>query len=204
MHLVIFSIVGELTIHNILLELNLRYNVLLFLSATGMGIWFSKNHNLFSKKNIFVWILFPIILVYMIAWDFFGFRLAIDGAEIIRGDYNYLTYLYSAFIFLIALKLIPQNPKTKIAKIFSTVSGATFHIYLVQDIYFSISYILHSAEWIPLGGLPIANILGIATNESYINFLLLIVNWFICISCGVLWWYIDKKIRSIRLEKKIN
>lgn len=204
MHLTIFFIVGAITPHNILLEANLRYNVLLYLSAIGMGIWFSKNHNILSRKNLFVWILFPIIIVYMITYDFFSFRLAIDGAGIVRGDYNYLTFLYSAFIFLIAMKLIPQNPKAKITKFFSTVSGATFHIYLVQDIYFAISYVLHSAKWIPLDGLPVANIFGIVTNESYINFLILIVNWFICISCGVLWWYIEKKIRNIRLEKKIN
>lgn len=202
MHLVIFFIVGEVSIDNIMLELNLRYNVLLYLSAIGMGMWFSKNHKLFSKKNLFVWILFPISLTYMIAYEFFNFRLAIDGAGIVRGDYNYLTFIYSAFIFLIAMKLIPQNPKTKFSKFFSTVSSGTFHIYLVQDIYFAISYVIWDPVWSTLSTPALANILGIVSDEFLVNFCLVLINWIICISCGVFWWYIDSKIIRSRLAKK--
>jgi hypothetical protein len=138
----------------------------------------------------------------MIAYDFFNFRLAIDGAEIVRGDYNYLTFIYSAFIFLIAMKLISQNSKTKIGKIFSTVSSATFHIYLVQDIYFIISYVIWDPVWSTLSTPALANILGIVSDEFFVNTCLVIVNWIICISCGVFWWYIDSKIIRSRLAKK--
>lgn len=204
-HLVIFFVIGEVSsLEDLLLEINFRYIILLYLSALGIGLWFSKNHNLFSKKNLFVWILFPLILTYMIAWDFFSFRLAIDGAEIVRGDYNYLTYLYSAFIFLIAMKLIPQNPKSKISKLFSTVSSATFHIYLVQDIYFIISYVIWDPVWSSLSTPALANILGIVSDVFFINICLVIINWIICVSCGVFWWYVDSKILRNRLSKKIN
>jgi len=197
MHLVIFFVIGEATsLEDLLREHNFRYIILLYLSAVGMGIWFSKNHNLFNKKNLFIWILFPFSLVYMIAWDFFNFRLAIGGADIVRGDYNYITFIYSAFIFLIVLKLISQNPKAKIAKFFSTISKATFHIFLTQDIYFVISYVLYDPAF--------ANIFGISSNEFFVNAGVLILNWIICISCGVLWWYVDNKIRRYRLAKKIN
>ncbi|NVM35631.1 MAG: acyltransferase [Candidatus Lokiarchaeota archaeon] len=201
MHLTLFFIFGEITsLAELLRELNFRYNILLYLSAIGMGIWFSKNHDLFNKKNIFVWILFPFSLIYMIAWDFFGFRLAIDGAEIVRGDYHYLTFIYSAFLFLIAMRLISQNPKTKIARVFTVISSATFHIYLVQDIYFIISYVIYNPIW--QGSPVLANIFGIQSNEFFVNGCLLILNWVICISCGVFWWYVDNKIIRYRLTKK--
>lgn len=201
MHLIIFFVIGEITsIEVFLTELYFRYNILLYLSAVGMGMWFARNCNLFDEKNLFIWILFPISLLYMIAWDFFGFRLAIDGAGIVRGDYNYLTFIYSAFLFLVAMKLIVQNPKTKIAKVFNIISSATFHIYLVQDIYFKISYVIYDPIW--LGNPVLANIFGVISNEFFVNACLLILNWIICISCGVFWWYVDNKI--IRFIMKTN
>ncbi|MFX0004034.1 MAG: acyltransferase family protein [Candidatus Hodarchaeota archaeon] len=200
-HLTIFFVIGEITtIDDLLLELNFRYCILLYISAIGLGMWFSKNQDLFDKKNWFVWIFFPISLTYMIAWDFFRFRLAINGANIVRGDYNYFTYIYSALLFLLALKLIMQNPKSKLAKVFTTISSATFHIYLVQDIYFAISYVLYNSEW--LGNPVFANIFGIQSNESLVNTVVLILNWIICISCGVLWWYVDKKLINYWQSKK--
>ncbi|MHA2393062.1 MAG: acyltransferase family protein [Promethearchaeota archaeon] len=197
MHLLIFFIFGNITsMEELLRSLNFRYNILLYLSAIGMGMWFSKNHDLFNRKNLFVWILFPFSLIYMIAWDFFDFRLAIDGAGIVSGDYNYITFIYSAFIFLIVMKLISQNPKTKALKGFTTISRATYHIYLTQDIYFAIIYIIYNPVF--------ANILGITSNDFFVNLGLLTLNWMICICCGVLWWYVDNKIRRHRLSKKSN
>jgi len=202
MHLIVFFVIGEVnSINDFLREVYFRYIILLYISALGMGIWFSQDHNLFSKRNLFIWILFPFSTIYMIAWDFYGFRLAIDGANIIRGDYNYITFIYSAFIFLIAMKYIPQNSKTKIAKIFSAIGKATFHIYLTQDIYFIISYIIHTQGSADLP--TIANIFGIVSTEFLVNILLIILNWIICIPCGVIWWYVDNKIRKLRLDKRV-
>ncbi len=194
MHLFLFFYIGPITgIDDILRELPFRQVIFLYLSAVGMGIWFSQNHNLFSKRNLFVWILFPVNLIYMIAWDFFDFRLVINGSEIIRGDYNYLTFVYSALIFLIVLRLLPKNPKNPIAKVISPVGRATFHIYLVQDLYYVCLYIAYEDVWNTLGFAGIVNPLGIASGDLFVNIGLLIINWIICISVGVLWWYIEKK-----------
>jgi peptidoglycan/LPS O-acetylase OafA/YrhL len=202
MQLIIFFVFGEITsLEEFMQEINFRYNILLYLSAIGMGMWFSKNNELFDKRNLFIWVLFPISLTYMIAWDFFDFRLVFDGAVLLKGDYHLLTYIYSAFLFLVVMKLIAQNPKSKKTKVFTIISSATFHIYLTQDIYFSISYYLHNSIWIS-GSLP--NILGIASNEAFINISLLIVNWLICISCGTFWWYVDYRLIKYRKREKME
>jgi len=202
MQLTIFFVFGEITsIEEFLREINFRYNILLYLSAIGMGMWFSKNHDLFSKKNLFMWILFPISLTYIIAYDFFDFRFVFDGATLMRGDYHMLTFIYSAFLFLLVMKLISQNPNTRKKRVINILSSATFHIYLTQDIYFSISYVLHNSMWLS-GTLP--NILGIASNEFSINFGLLIINWIICLSCGIFWWFIDYKLIKYRKLKKLE
>ncbi|MFW9818153.1 MAG: acyltransferase family protein [Candidatus Thorarchaeota archaeon] len=204
MHLMVFFIVGQMSIAEIPLESNFRYIILMYVSALGIGMWFSKYQGIFSKKNLFVWILFPVSTLYMIAWEFFNFRLAFDGASIVRGDYNYLTFLYSGFIFLIALNFIPENPNQKVVKIFKFIGRSTFHIFLVQDIYYATSYIIHELAWSSISGISIVNILGITTENFLGNFILLIMNWIVCISCGVIWWYIDKRIIKLRLEKKVS
>ncbi|MFX0005105.1 MAG: acyltransferase family protein [Promethearchaeota archaeon] len=205
MHLLVFFVVGNITSpEEILLEANFRNIILLYVSALGMGMWLSKYQGIFTKKNLFVWILFPVSTLYMIAWDFFNFRLAINGASILRGDYNSLTFLYSAFIFLLFLNFIPETANQKVAKTFKIIGRSTFHIFLVQDLYFTISYIIHETIWGSIGGITIVNIIGVATENLFINFSLLILNWTICISCGVVWWYTDKKIIQLRLEKKIS
>lgn len=198
MHLFLFSYIGPLTnLDDWLRELNFRYIIFLYLSAIGMGIWFSQNHNLFSRRNLFVWILFPISLTYMIAWDFFNFRLAIDGSGIVRGDYNYLTFLYSAFIFLIIVKLVPKNPRNILAKAFSTIGKATFHIYLVQDVFYIILYIIYNPIWTSLSFSGFVNILGIASTDILVNIGLLVLNWIICIFVGVMWWYLEKRVKAL-------
>ncbi|MFX0057473.1 MAG: acyltransferase family protein [Candidatus Hodarchaeota archaeon] len=198
MHLFLFFYIGRITsLDEWLIELNFRYMIFLYISAIGMGIWFSQDHNLFSRKNLFVWILFPISLIYMIAWDFFNYRLAIDGSGIVRGDYNYLTFLYSAMIFLVIIRLVPKNPKNSFAKAFSAIGKATFHIYLIQDVFYIILYIIYNPIWTSLSFSGFVNILGIASNDILINIGLLVLNWIICISVGVLWWYLEKRVKNL-------
>lgn len=203
MHLFLFFYIGPISgIEDYLREIPLRQIILLYLSAIGMGIWFSKNHKLFSWKNLFVWILFPINLIYMIAWDFFGFRFQVNGSEIVRGDYNYLTFVYSALIFLIVLSILPKNPKSFIAKAFSPLGRATFHIYLVQDLYYILLYINFNDIWVSPGFMGVVNPFGISSAEFLTNLYLLVINWLICFSIGVLWWYVEKKVLGLILRKE--
>ena len=201
MHLFLFFYIGPVTSIDVFLqELPFRQIIFLYLSAIGMGIWFSQDHKLFSKRNIFVWILFPINLIYMIAWDFFGFRLQINGSGIVRGDYNYLTFAYSALIFLIVLRLLPKNPKSFIAKAISPLGKATYHIYLIQDLYYIILYIKFTDVWPPGSG-GLVNPFGIASVDFLTNLGFYFVNLIICFSVGILWWYIEKKGLGLLLKR---
>ena len=198
MYLFLCFYIGPITsIEAFLREIPFRELILCYLSAFGMGIWFSQNHNLFSKRNLFVWIIFPFSLIYMIAWDFFGFRLQINGSDFVRGDYNYLTFIYAALIFLIVLQLVPKNPKNVFAKAISPIGKATFHIYLTQDLYYIILYIIYNNIWISPGFEGLVNPIGIASTDALTNFGFLVLNWIICISVGTVWWYLEKKFLAL-------
>jgi len=195
-YLAAFLYVGEITsLDDWMVEFYFRYSIFLYLSAIGIGLWLSKEHNIFNKKNIFIWILFPISLLYLIQYQFFDYRIAIDGAHLIRGDYNYLVFPYSAFLILLIFKIIPKSPENKLAKAISWISKSTFHIFLVQNLYFAISETMYNI-WVeaPL----IINIFGLTSNDIAINILLLVMNWMITIPIGVLWWYLETKLRYYR------
>ena len=166
----------------------LIYNVLILFSAVGLGMWFSRDHNLFSKNNIFIWILFPLSLIYLISYQFFDFHILLDDVPFITGDYNFLVFPYSAFLVLFVLKVLPNDSKTKLANVIKFISKSTYHILLTQILYFGIVYALYGDHY----G---ASIFGINYTDDVIVFLQLIINWLICVPIGMLWWYTGTRIK---------
>lgn len=162
---------------------------LFMLSAIGLGMWFSRNPDLFAKQNIFMWILFPLSLFYLILY-FFGFRF-----DFIRGDYNLFVFPYSAFLFLVAIKMLPKKGNNAIAKAISWIGKSTYHILLTQILYFGIIVWLYGDHYR-------ASIFGINFSDDIIIFGYLLINWAICIPAGVFWYYLENKLRKFHLNKK--
>ena len=174
------------------------YSIFLLFSAVGFGMWFSRDHNLFSKNNVFLWILFPISLSYLIAYQFYDYRILVNGIPFLTGDYNFMVFPYSAFLFLVALKVFPKDSNSKMAKIIKTISRSTYHILLVQILYFAIVFALYGDHY----G---ASIFGINQSNEIITYLYLIVNWSICIPIGIFWWHIEQRVyRYLRSKIKIE
>jgi hypothetical protein len=162
------------------------------LSAIGLGMWFSKKPNLFAKQNIFMWILFPLSLYYLIQYQFFDFRF-----EVIRGDSNLFVFPYSAFLVLLGIKLLPKRWDNWFARAISTIGKATYHILLTQILYFSVVYSIYGDHY----G---ASIFGINISYDLTIYLYLIINWMICVPCGVFWYYVDFKLRDYYALHKKN
>lgn len=156
------------------------YSIFLLLSGVGFGMWFSRDHNLFSRQNLFVWILFFISLSYLIAYQFFDYRILVNGIPFITGDYNFMVFPYSAFLFLVAMKILPSDSKNRLARAIKMISRSTFHILLTQILYFAIVYALYGDHYS-------ASIFGIDQSSVLNTFLYLIINWSICIPIGVFW-----------------
>jgi hypothetical protein len=162
------------------------------LSAIGLGMWFSKKPNLFAKQNLFMWILFPLSLFYLIQYQFFGFRF-----EFIRTDYHLLVSPYSAFLVLLVIKLLPMRWDNWFGKAISTIGKSTYHILLTQILYFAVVVSLYGDHYR-------ASIFGINFSDNIDIFLYLIINWVICIPCGVFWHFIDEKLlKYIKLRNNL-
>jgi hypothetical protein len=109
-----------------------------------------------------------------------------------------MVFPYSAFLFLVAMKVFPKDSKSRVAKIIKTISRSTYHILLVQILYFAIVFALYGDHY----G---ASIFGINQSNDFIVYLYLIINWSICIPIGVFWWYIEQRvIQSFRSKIEIE
>jgi hypothetical protein len=162
--------------------------VLFYLFPIGLGMWFSRNHNILNFRNWFMWILFALSLTYLIASTFFNYVPRNKyGVALFATDYNYLVYPYSAFLFLIAMKFLPRESKKRYSKVIKMISKSTYHILLTQILYFAIVVAIYGDHYR-------ASIIGINYDQDFVAFLYLLLNWMICIPIGIVWWYYERKL----------
>jgi len=178
----------------------IRVNIMFFLPAVGLGLWFSKDYQLYSKRNWFMLLYYPISLFFMIDYTT-GIFSSIPNAfgqgvtwiqNFIRGDYTLLFYGYTALFFIAALVLLPQQPSGKVQRFVQRVGRASYHILLFQIFYMSIVYYLISIDAAIQHHIPdFALILGWPSELFYIPFYL--INVTICVAGGLLWVEAEKR-----------
>lgn len=182
MQMVVFLFIGEITsweeAHYLTIFMT---SILFYLSAIALGMWFSFGYSLRDKRNLFVWILFPISLTYIIMYQFFDFRLIINDVPLLRGDYHFLVIPYSVFLFLIIMNFYPKNSDKKISKAISLIGRSTYHILLTQILGYGMIF----AFW--------GNHYGVDAPFTPDEILDLISVWILFISFGILWYKIDKQ-----------
>jgi hypothetical protein len=196
MHYVVYSQFKPFTYQNRATVYMFLCNILYYTSAIGLGMWISRNHKLFSWHNIINWIMFPLSLTYIIAYQFFDFMFTdSSGIAYLTGDYNYLVTPYSAFLVLLVIKLIPKRKKGMIARAISAIGKSTYHILLTQIIYFAILVAIYGEHYC-------TSIIGVATDD-FNCFINLCFNWAICIPIGLIWWSTENTIRIYSRQKRI-
>jgi hypothetical protein len=149
-------------------------------------MWLSFGHKLTEKRNLFMWILLPISLVYMIAYQFFDFRFTLDGTPLLRGDYHFLVFPYSAVLVLLALRYLPNTSKAKISKKISLIGKSTYHILLTQIL----GYGLITFWW--------GTHYGMDVPFNPFDIIDLVVLWIVFIWLGIIWYKIDRQEDLIR------
>lgn len=178
----------------------IRVNVIFFLPAVGLGLWFSKGYNLRSRRNWFVLPYYIMSFVFMIDYTT-GILGSMPNAvgqgvtwiqNFIRGDYTLLFYGYAALLFVGALVLIPQKPQGKVQRFVQRIGRASYHILLFEIFYMGIVYYLISIEAVMHHEIPdFALILGWPSDLYYIPFYL--INVTICVGGGLLWMEAEKR-----------
>ena len=152
-----------------------------YLSAVGLGLWLSFGHKLIEKRNILIWILLPISLWYIIAYQFFDFRFMIEGERFLRGDYTLLVFPYSAFLVLLALNFLPKTSNSWISRRISLIGRSTYHILLTQIL----GYGMITAYW--------GTHYGMDVPFNPLDLIDLAALWLLFIWLGIIWYKIDRQ-----------
>ena len=161
-------------------------SITFYISAVGLGLWLSFGYNLRSKRNLFIWILFLISLTYLIAYQFFDFRFMINGVPFLRGDYHFLVFPYSAFLFLVAMALLPKNPQGKFSRAISMIGKSTYHILLIQILGLGMVFAVAGTHYI----------FDVGSGPDVILDIIIVYTLFV--SAGILWYKIDQNKDILR------
>lgn len=185
--LLMFFIFGDITSITEWRNVTFFYmTIFMYIGGIGLGMWFSRNHKLFSLHNLIVWILFPLCAYYVFLFQFHDFEF-----EFIRSDYNIIFYTYAAFLFLIVMLIVPRNPKNIFAKAVAWIGKSSYHIFLVQIFYFGLMKAF-TGEFACIVG---ATDLGFCIIYDIVSITL-------CVFIGILWCFIETKIRNYRSSRK--
>lgn len=177
-----------------------RSHILYMFSAVALGLWLSDGHKILSKRNIFYWILLPIsfIFIYIYATDSLSAARDAFNMEWLVGDYHFLTFPYSVFLFLLGMALLPKNPNGRISNFIRRVSKSTYHILMAQILYFSIIYhfFLQLYDWEAFPG-------PFVFDGAPMNYLWYFpVNLIVTFSIGLLWYELEHRFYVKSSENK--
>jgi peptidoglycan/LPS O-acetylase OafA/YrhL len=168
----------------------IRVNILFLIPAVGLGLWFSDGFKIKEKRNRLMWLVVPFSLLYMIAYQFFDFRFAIYAGEyrysFISGDYTFLVYPYSALLFLLAMRYLPNSPRTLVGRLIQRFGRASYHILLTQILYYAVIYYYRP---------------NFANDGFGVNFPLhiafFLVNLIITFGFGLVWYELERRMRDV-------
>ncbi len=178
----------------------IRVNILFYLPAVGLGLWFSRGFELRIKRNWFVYPYLAISLFFMFDYAT-GFLSSIPGAfgqvmtgiqQFIVGDYTLLFYGYAAFFFLGAMAVIQQSPSGLFTRFIQRMGRSTYHILLFQIFWMSLVYWFVTPEAIVHHFIPDFEVLlGWGTPLNYIPFYLR--NLIVSFAGGMIWYEVERQ-----------
>ena len=181
----------------------IRVNILFFLPAVALGLWFSEGHDLFAMRNWFVPVYAVISFIFMVDYTthiiqnsptILGQSFALIDT-IFHGDYTLLFYGYAAFFVLIAMKKLPQKAYGTISTFVQKIGRASYHILLFQIFWMSNVYWNTSHEATYIHEIPeFAAIFGWTTPLMYIPFYLM--NLTISLTGGLIWYEAEQRANS--------
>ncbi|MFW9787335.1 MAG: acyltransferase family protein [Candidatus Thorarchaeota archaeon] len=186
----------------------IRVNVLFFLPAVGIGLWFSRGYEPTRKRNQFIYPYLFISMIFMIDYATISpvTRKGIIGAipnligdfftfvqDFIRGDYTFLFYGYAAFLFLLFMMMIPQTASGDLQKFIERVGKSTYHILLFQIFWMSIVYWSIYQSAVMQHEIPqFMAELGWPSPLYYIPFYLLNVS--VAFTGGMIWYEVERRV----------
>lgn len=130
-----FIVNNEIFYLNILIGYYKRL-VLHYIGYIVLGIWISDKYNnqkisVFLKENKKLFLVFLISVIYLIFYYITGNKFSFQ-------NYFIISIGYTVLIVLFGLRFLPKEIKNDFQKLFNYIGKSSYHIYLVQMVFFTI------------------------------------------------------------------
>lgn len=106
-----------------------------YMPGVLMGFWLASN-SFRLKKMYMALIPLPLVLYYIFLVDTSSFHIPFFLPD--WGSQNLLTVIYPAFLIMIGVKMFAHVKKNNIISLISFLGRSSYHIFLVQIIYFGL------------------------------------------------------------------
>jgi len=152
-----------------------RFIFLRYLFAVALGVWLAKTKQI---NWYFVTVGAIVSLLYITSYNFYDFKLPVQPDW---SPQNAPAFLWPLMVVLLGLKILPEQAKG-IVKLIAELGKASYHIFLVQMVYYYyMDYLFKNLH------------ICIYT----------LINLSICLSVGYIFYLFEKKLRAfIKLKKE--
>ncbi len=152
-----------------------RFIFIRYLFAISLGVWLAKTKQI---NWYFVTVGAIVSLLYITSYNFYDFKLPVQPDW---SPQNAPAFLWPLMVVLLGLKVLPEQAKG-IVKPIAELGKASYHIFLVQMVYYY--YMDYLFKNLHIG-------------------IYILINLSICLSAGYIFFLLENKIRSfIKLKKE--
>lgn len=159
-------------------------NILRYLSALALGVWITDNFNLLSRRNAFIVVGFVLSFIYIALENYTGWTVEAFPSRW-RSE-TVLSFFYPLVLVVLTIKYYPNFLKGTVAKAIALLGKASYHIFLVQILYFGVD-LSFTDKW---ESISLQMWFGVVVNVT------------VCVALGLLFYFTEKKVRKHLAERK--
>lgn len=153
-----------------------------YLSALVIGMWLAKDFGVKSKRNRWIIVGSVFSTIYLLTGHFYSVFSFHEGWT----TQNVFSFFYPALLVMIGLNFFPNMAESNFAKICSLIGRSSYHIFLVQMIYFGL---------VPVNSFALE--LSKVYNYYAVGGVLVVFNVVFCSAIGLLFYKVDKLAKGI-------
>ncbi len=161
-----------------------------FFSFVALGFWLSDNQKIIARRNLFILILVPVSVLYLILYHGFDLQFPFFVSNALNE--NLFMSFYTGFIFLLLYNLLPKKVTSRLGHLYQLIGQASYHIFLVQILFFGLMTLVPDF-WIQWN-----------MEQFGILVIKFIVSVGICLSVGLAFYFLDKKLQNLLFKSHKN
>lgn len=170
------------SVGGLLLAGTYQIEILRYLPGIALGLWIAQDFDMFARKNRFILYFIPISISVIVLNVLSRYNTPLLPFSKILGIMYPLVFFFPLFLVLLGIRYFPKNSQNKLIGMTTYFGKASYHIFLVQMLYFNIFTFLGILKVLNPGG------------DLILNLAITIINATCCLAIGILFMKISNDL----------